>query len=420
MSDTLFEFLAEAVTPWHAAAALARRLTQAGFVELTEAEAWSLLPGQGYFFRRGGSALAAFIAGTDPTAGWSVAAAHTDSPGWRLKPSMQKKHASGVVRIGTEVYGSPIHATWFDRPLAIAGRIFLRDAAGAKEWSVRTEPLGVFPNLAIHYNRDINKGQAYDLSEHMNLLAALGPDNDLQTHLARRHGFPSEDWLSADLFAVDPAPPAALGTDGLFLAPRIDNLTGCHAVVEALIHAAAGGSPCRRTLLALCFDQEEIGSATWTGADSALFGDLMARVHALAGGSTEAFYQAKASSFVLSVDAAHGVHPNWPGQHDEAYAPLLGGGPVLKASARFSYATTASGEALLRKAADRAGVPLQSFVMKSTLTPGSTVGPITTSWTGIPGADVGIPIWGMHSCRETADRRDQDAMERLVTAFYLS
>lgn len=416
MNDTLFSFLTEAVSPWHAASALARRLAEAGFTELFEAEAWRLQPGRGYFLRRGGSALAAFVVGTDP--GWTVAAAHTDSPGWRLKLAQQRPHGAGVVRIGTEVYGSPIHATWFDRPLAVAGRVFVKSPEGPREILVKTEALGLFPNLAIHYNREVNKGQAYDLSEHLNFLAALGPDTDLQSALARRFGFDRGDWLSADLFVVDPSVPSSLGADGLFLAPRIDNLTGCHAVVEALLIAAQQPSP--KTRLAFCFDQEEIGSSTWTGADSSWLNDLMARVHGLAGGSTEELFRAKANSFVLSVDAAHGVHPNWAGQHDEAYAPLLGQGPVLKASARFSYATTAASEARVRLAAGATGVNLQSYIMKSTLTPGSTVGPITTSWSGMAGADVGIPIWAMHSSNETADRRDQEAMIRLVAEVFRS
>jgi len=416
MKDLLSTFLAEGVTPWHAAGALARRLTEAGFTELTETAPWNPKSGQGYFVRRGGSALAAFVLGTDPAAGWTVAAAHTDSPGWRLKVDTQRPHGSGVVRIGTEVYGAPIHATWFDRPLAIAGRVFVKGPQGPREVLIRTEPVGLFPNLAIHYNREVNKGQAYDLTDHLSLLAALGPGTDLKAFLGRTHGFSAQDWLSADLFAVEPSVPRFLGPDGLFIAPRIDNLTGCHAVVEALVTTAARPAPATR--LAFCFDQEEVGSSTWTGADSAWLGDLISRVQALRGGTTEDFYRTKAASFVLSVDSAHGVHPNWAGQHDEAYAPLLGRGPVLKASARFSYATTAATEARVRLAADQAKVPLQTYVMKSTLTPGSTVGPITTSWTGIPGADVGIPIWAMHSSNETADLRDQAAMVALVSALF--
>ena len=144
MNTTLFPFLAEAVSPWHATEALARRLAQAGFHEVTETDAWTLKPGSGYFFRRGGSALAAFVVGTDPTAGWKVAAAHTDSPGWRLKLAQQKVHASGVTKIGTEVYGSPIHSTWFDRPLAIVGRVFVKGPTGPQQLLVRTEALGLF------------------------------------------------------------------------------------------------------------------------------------------------------------------------------------------------------------------------------------------------------------------------------------
>jgi len=415
MTSTLFPFLTEAVSPWHATSALARRLETAGFRELEETQAWTLKPGQGYFVRRGGSALAAFVPGTEPTAGWTIAAAHTDSPGWRLKLAQQRPQANGLVRIGTEVYGSPIHSTWFDRPLAVAGRVFVQGPTGPREILVHTEPLGLFPNLAIHYNREVNKGQAYDLSEHLSFLASLGPDRDLQSALARRYGFDPAQWLSADLFAVDSSAPTALGPDGLFLAPRIDNLTGCHAVVEGLL---AAGPASVQTRLAFCFDQEEIGSSTWTGADSSWLGDLMARVHGLVGGTAEGLFRAKASSFLLSVDAAHGVHPNWASQHDEAYAPQLGRGPTLKSSARFSYATTAASAARVLEAGARAGITVQSFVMKSTLTPGSTVGPITTSWSGIPGADVGIPLWAMHSSNETADLRDQAAMVRLVAEVF--
>ena len=412
MSETLFPFLAEAVSPWHAVESLAHRLGQAGFGELAEGDAWPLKPGSGYFFRRGGSALAAFVVGTDPTAGWNVAAAHTDSPGWRLKLAQQRPHASGVTRIGTEVYGSPIHSTWFDRPLAVAGRVFVKGPEGPRELFVLTEALGLFPNLAIHYNREINKGQAYDLSENLSFLASLGEHPDLQSFLAQRLGFDRGDWLSADLFAIDPAQATTLGAEGLFTAPRIDNLTGCHAVVEGLLRNSK--NLCPHTRMVLCFDQEEIGSSTWTGADSSLLTDVLARVHSVMGGTPEGLHRTKARSFVLSVDAAHGVHPNWAGQHDEVYAPLLGKGPVLKSSARFSYATTAATEALVRQAAEKVGVPLQTYIMKSTLTPGSTVGPITTSWTGIPGADVGIPIWAMHSSNETAHQADQESMVNLV------
>ena len=409
MTAELFPFLTEAVTPWHAVEALAHRLTAAGYTELGEADPWPLRADQGHFVRRGG-ALAAFVAGSDPAAGWAVATAHTDSPGWKLKWSSAKVHPSGVTRMGTEAYGSPIHTSWFDRPLAVAGRIFVREPQGLQEVLVQTEPLGIFPNLAIHYNRDVNKGQAYDLSEHLCLLAAFGAEG-ATGHLARLGGFDPDLWVSAELFAIDPSAPVALGSEGLFTAARVDNMAGCHAVVEGLLTSGTS----KGTKLVLCFDHEEIGSTTWTGADSSFLVDLMTRVHGAMGASPEDFYRAKASSFLLSVDAAHGVHPNWPGQHDEAYAPLLGHGPVLKSSARFSYATTAATAAKVREAARRQGVDVQDYVMKSTLTPGSTVGPLTTSLAGLPGVDVGIPIWAMHSIRETADLRDQRAMIRLVS-----
>jgi aspartyl aminopeptidase len=407
----LFPFLQNALTPFHATVLLAEQFVAAGYQELAETDAWKLAAGDKVFFRRGSSSLAAWVVGSDPASGFRVAAAHTDSPGWKLKLSSQRPHGAGVVRIGTEVYGSPIHATWFDRPLSLAGRVLIRFQGGLAELVVRTPALALFPNLAIHYNREVNKGLAYDLQEHLVVLAALGEAPNVQTWLANEYGFDVKDFVSADLWAVDAEPPVALGRDGLFIAARIDNRTGCHAVAEALL---ALDKPAATTRLALFFDHEEIGSRSWTGADSALVPDLLDRITATRGATREDLYRAKAASFLLSVDAAHGVHPNWASQHDPDYAPLLGQGPVLKSSARHSYATTAASEALVREAARKAGVNLQNYIMKSTLTPGGTVGPITTATSGLPGADVGIPIWAMHSVRESADQRDQEAMIALI------
>ncbi len=413
----LFDLLNASPTPFHATEVLARALLDAGFVETAEAAAWDFPAGHRGFFRRGGSAVAAFVVGSEAGSGFKLAAAHTDSPGWKLKLAGQKLQLSGVVRIGTEVYGSPIHSTWFDRPLAIAGRVFFREGDQVVARLVRTPAVAVFPNLAIHYNREINKGLAYDLQDHLSLLAALDAP-DVQTYFARLAGLSPEAVVSADLFAVDGEPAVALGgvpPGGLFLSPRIDNLTGCHAVLGALTEVRA---PSEQTRVGLFFDQEEIGSSTWTGADSSLLGDLLERLTLAQGGGREDVFRAKANSFLLSVDAAHGVHPNWAGQHDPHYAPELGNGPVLKASARFSYATTGASEAVVRELARAAKVNLQTYIMKSTLTPGSTVGPITTSWTGIAGADVGIPIWAMHSARETAHTADQDGMIALISQLF--
>jgi aspartyl aminopeptidase len=411
----LLPFLQECLTPFHTTQTLALAFRAAGYRELAESDTWSFGPGDKVFLRRGSGALAAWVVGDEPHAGFRLAAAHTDSPGWKLKLAGQSVVAPGLLRIGTEVYGGPIHATWFDRPLAVAGRIFVRFQGGLAELLVRTPALGMFPNLAIHYNREVNKGFAYDLQEHLCLVAALGAHPDLQSWLASEYGFAARDFVSGELFAVDAEPPSVLGTDGLYLAPRVDNLAGCHAVAEALLGLS---KPARTTRVAVFFDHEEIGSRTQTGADSVLVTDLVERITLARGGNREDTFRAKAASFLLSVDAAHGQHPNWAGMHDKSYAPQLGGGPVLKSSARFSYATNGASEALVREAATKAGVTLQNFVMKSSLVPGSTVGPLATAASGIAGADVGIPLWAMHSVRETAHQRDQEGMIALVGQLF--
>ncbi|NNM68132.1 MAG: M18 family aminopeptidase, partial [Spirochaetales bacterium] len=224
-----------------------------------------------------------------------------------------------------------------------------------------------------------------------------------------------QDLLAADLYLYDPQPAALIGSSGLYQSGRIDNLAGCHAVMQALLATQTAVSPAYR--LALFLDHEEIGSATPQGADSSLLPRLLDRLDAQAGLDGELSYRNRQASFLVSVDAAHGIHPNYPDRHDQAYSPQLGQGPVLKAAARASYATTAQTEAHFRWRTSAYKKDLQNFIMRSDLVPGSTVGPLLAAKANLPAVDLGVPIWAMHSVRETGHLADQAAMIELLTVY---
>ncbi|MCK5802367.1 MAG: M18 family aminopeptidase, partial [Lentisphaeria bacterium] len=345
--------------------------------------------------------------------------AHTDSPALKIKMEGASA-AAGCVRVSTEVYGGAIVATWLDRPLSLAGRVMIRDG---EAWTSRIvdlqRPIAVVPNLAVHLNRDINKGVEYNRQTQLQaiLCTAIGEEkhsNVLCAALAEACGTEPDAIGEADLFLYDPTPAVLVGTAGDFLnAPRIDNLAGCHAIAEAMVRL----EPTSATCVAVLSDNEEVGSRTPQGADSSFPRDILQRVVVGTGGAGEDFFRAMAHSFMLSVDAAHAIHPSYADKHDGAYAPVLNGGPVIKSAAACRYATTAETAARFHTICTQAGIPFQRVINRSDIPSGTTIGPITSAALGVPTLDIGHPLWAMHSIRETAGARDHGLMITALEAF---
>lgn len=444
LSKRLVDFIDASPTAFHAVDSIAAALSAHGARRLREREAWELEPGAAYFVERSGSALVAFRAGLRPPqeAGFAIAGAHTDSPG--LKARLEKPlSGKGMERVAVEVYGGPIVSSWLDRPLGLAGRVVVRGASGALETRLFNleRPIGVVPDLAIHLNRDVNKGFEYNAQNHLPVLVAALPKKEAVAPLGRDAALPSagalgggaqeHSWavdlvarelgvepsciLGSDLFFVDAQRIAVLGSDSeLVNGPRLDDLLGCHAILEAFLGATGSA----QALVACFMDNEEVGSRTAQGADSSFLRDILGRVCALSGCGTQDFYRALASSFCVSVDAAQAFHPSYADKYDDFYAPILNGGPALKANANFRYATDAESEARFRSLCAGAGVPCQKFMSRSDIAPGTTIGPMGSSLTGIPTVDVGAPLLSMHAMRETAGLLDHEAMVAALGALY--
>lgn len=408
----LMRFLDSSVCNLWAVEALRCRLLEAGFSELDMRHSWSLTPSGRYFTVKNGTAITAFVLpseGASPANGYHIIAAHSDSPGFRIKPAPEMLADGRILRLNTEVYGGPILYTWFDRPLSIAGRVILRsdDPLNPVSRLVRiNRPVLTIPHLAIHYNRAVNDGNA--LSRQKDMLPILAKLNDEMSHhdyvlslIANELAVDVADILDVDLLLYDTTPACRVGAEGEFITSgRIDDLEMVHAAMTSLMETAS--TPSTSTRIVAIFDNEETGSATKQGAGSPWLYNILNRINASLGGDFETFVRAIASSFMVSADNAHATHPNYPEKQDPTNHPVLGGGPVIKINANCKYMTDADGAAVFRSICDKAGVPCQYFVNHSDVAGGSTLGNILTGQLELRGVDMGAPQLAMHSVRETA------------------
>ncbi|MBN2657243.1 MAG: M18 family aminopeptidase [Spirochaetales bacterium] len=420
LAEDLASFIEASPSAFHAVSVLEERLKSRGFIALDEKEAWSLQRGGRYYVKRNGSSLAAFIPGKKPLweSGFHIAGAHTDSPSFRIK----KEGASlqgGILRMSVETYGGPIISTWLDRNLSLAGRVVT--AAGTVTVDLK-DPVAIIMNQAIHMNRDMNKGVEYNKQTHLQAAFTIAEQGDerspaelFKALVAEKAGLDADSILDMELFLYDVQKPLISGMRGEFISSsRIDNLAMCHSIVEAIGEAELQD----HSSLAVFFDNEEIGSRTLQGADSSFLRDLLDRLTAVTGGKGDDSYRARALSFSISADGAHAHHPNYPESHDPAYAPKIGGGPVIKISSTYRYSTTAETAALFKKLCKSEDVPVQELINRSDIPSGSTIGTMTSALTGIASVDVGSPMFAMHSIRETAGVRDHEYMTRVLKRFY--
>lgn len=411
----LARFVEASPSSFHAVDEAATRLSDAGFVELREADDWPAATADAArrFVVRDG-AIIAWVepAASAPTTVFRIVGAHTDSPGFKLKPK-PTTGAHGWLQAGVEVYGGPLYNSWLDRDLEFAGRLVFED--GTTEL-VRTGPFLRFPQLAVHLDRGVNTdGLRLDPQRHLNPVIGVGDPGaaDLVGHLARTAGRPGELVLGYDIVVADTAPPAVFGLNGeLFASGRLDNLSSMHAGLTAIIRTP---EDLDHIAVFAAFDHEEVGSATRSGAAGPFLSDVLERMKSGATRSEQA--RALAGSWCLSADAGHAVHPNYAERHDPANRPIVGGGPMLKINANQRYATDGPGAAEWARACAQAGVPSQEFVSNNAQPCGSTIGPITATRLGIRTIDVGIALLSMHSARELCGADDPGMLSLAMSAF---
>ncbi|HKJ71999.1 MAG TPA: M18 family aminopeptidase [Gammaproteobacteria bacterium] len=425
-AQDLLDFIDASPSPWHAVATAVADLERRGYRRLEESGDWELQPGEAYYVVRDDSSLIAFRIGDGAVsdAGFRIVGAHTDSPGFRIKPNAA--HAKGpLAALGVEVYGGPILATFADRDLTLAGRLLVRDDArpnGLRPQLVNFErPLVRLPNLAIHMNREVNReGLKFDLQEQLPLFlgalsAELPPEERFRALLAERAGVDPADLRAWGLAVADTQPGDFWGADDEFIADgQLDNLASCHAALAALPEETADAG----VAMAALFDHEEVGSESYKGAAGNFLESVLERIAFGLGLDAGQYRSALAASWLLSADMAHAYHPSWPRHHDDQHQLRVNGGPAIKINAAQRYATDELGEAYFARLCERAGVPSQKYIHRNDLPCGSTIGPMMAARLGLRTVDVGTPMWAMHSARESAGAFDQGALIAVLEAFF--
>ena len=399
MTQPFIDFIAQSPSAFHASAAVAERLQAAGFTRSISLDDGAHAPG-GHLIERDGAVVAWWVP-EKARPRFRVVGSHTDSPGLMAKPDPDVVR-EGFRQAAVEVYGGPILASWFDRDLTFAGRVVTADRT---EHLVNTGPVARVPNLAIHLYR----GDMPEIDRQVHTQPILGVDRPLLELAAKSAGLNAEDIVAHELITADAQRGEVLGD--LLAAGRLDNLTSVWASLEAML---AAKDDAEDILVLAAFNHEEVGSASTAGAGGPLLERVLAKVAAGFGAPAEII----AGSIQVSADAAHAVHPNYPGKHDPTHHPLVNKGPVLKINANQRYASNAATETEWILACRAAGVPHQTFVGNNAVPCGSTIGPISATRLGLPTVDVGVPLLSMHSARELCGVDDMDYFVRALTAFY--
>jgi aspartyl aminopeptidase len=424
-AQDLLSFIDASPSPWHAVNNVEQRLLSHGFTRLDETKTWQLTAGKSYFVVRAGASIIAFTLGEQPlpNTGLRIVGAHTDSPGLRLKPQAAFG-SNGLVRIGVEVYGGPILATFTDRDLSIAGRVTIRTEHSHEIRLLKfDDALMRLPNLAIHMNREVNdQGLKLNKQTELPLLFAesedgIEADQQFLTYIAQALNVEMSAILSFEFNVFDTQKGVFWGAQQALIAnSQLDNLASCHAAVTALLATKNQ----QATSICALFDHEEVGSESASGASGSFLSDVINRIATSTGLAEEARLRTLAQSFFISADMAHAYHPNHPNAYEPCHHVLVNHGPVIKTNANQRYSTNADTAARFITLCERANVPYQQYAHRTDLGCGSTIGPIVASNLGIPSVDVGSPMWAMHSIRESAGVLDHSYMVAVLSELFNS
>ena len=406
-------YIDQSVSCYHAVETAAEKLKEAGFEEISEKASWKLEKGGAYYVKRGESSLIAFrLPKQDPT-GYHVVATHSDSPSFKLK-SQYELESSGYIRLNTEGYGGMIYATWFDRPLSLAGRVVFEDQGELHSVNVNVdEDLLVIPSLAIHMNREVNKGVEWN--PQVDLLPLMG-GGDAKGYLEKKllEFTGGKEILGKDLYLYVREKGRFAGADGNFLlSPRLDDLSCVYAALKAILTR----KPKDYCSVCAVFNNEEVGSLTRQGAASTFLKDVLMRICYALGGSESEYLQLIADSFMISADNAHALHPAHPEKADPGNRPVLNGGIVIKHHGGQKYTTDAYTEGGMKSLCRQAQVPFQDYHNRSDVAGGSTLGNLAMAQAAIKAVDIGLPQLAMHSAVETAGSRDVEDLVKVLQVF---
>ena len=421
VSRELLSFIQKSPTAFHAVEQMRNILKENGYEELLEGQKWSIQPGQRYFVTRNNSSIIALNLGNQlDDYSFNVAASHSDSPTFKLKENAELEIRGKYTQLNTEGYGGMLCATWFDRPLSIAGRVLVKDGDTYQTRLLKIDrDLLLIPNVAIHMNRSVNDGFAYN--KQVDLLPLFGgtetKPGDLKKIIATELNVKETDICGEDLYLYNRSAPTIWGAHEEFISsPQLDDLQCAFTSLQGFLK----GSNAQSINVFACFDNEEVGSGTKQGAGSTFLYDVLYRINKALGKDEEDYYRALASSFMLSADNAHAVHPNHPEKTDVNNCVYMNEGIVVKSHAGQKYTSDGVSIAIFKGLCENVGVPVQFFANRSDVVGGSTLGNIAMAQVSMNSVDIGLPQLAMHSSYETAGIKDTYYMIQVMEEFFNS
>jgi len=426
-AQDLIDFIDASPSTFHVVRNIKAALLKRDFEELNLTENWTIEKGRKYFVSLNETSVVIIKTGKSDISqsGFRMIAAHTDSPSIRIKPNPEVITEGNYLKLNVEPYGGGILNTWFDRPLSIAGRVVIKGLSPLypeSRFVYIKRPLLIIPNLAIHFNREINDGVKINKQNHLQPLLSM-IENNLQKDkfllkiISDEIKVNIENIVDFDLFLFESQGGQLIGAENEFIScGKLDNLSMVHAGIDALMDTEDNIS----TNIMVCFDNEEVGSQTKQGAGSAFIRNILERLILKLEGNQEAYYQAIHNSFIISADMAHAVHPNYTEMHDPTCRPIINKGPVIKLNANQKYTSDGISSTVFELLCRNAEVPVQKYVNRSDVAGGSTLGSILTSQIESRSVDVGNPMLAMHSIRELSGVNDHFYMKKVFEEFYKS
>ncbi len=425
----LKSYIGRATSPYHVIIESASLLENEGFERLDFSSEWELEKGKSYYTVSYDTTLFAFTIGENFKEGSSfhIACGHTDYPCLHVKPRPEISD-NGYLKLNTEVYGGAIFNTWLDRPLSIAGKVMTKsdDIYHPMCHFVDVKKsLLTIPNLAIHMNRDVNRGTSINQQNEMLPIIGLiddtlSKDSFFINLLAKECKVDPKDILDFDIVVYNAEEGSVIGLENeLFSSPRLDNLTSCYACLKAIASSKNASEKNSRTNLIALFDNEEIGSRTKQGADSLIMNILLEKIYYGLSLNIKRLNDSILESMMLSADVAHAYHPNYGSKSDPVLKVKCGEGVALKLSYSQKYATDTEAVAIIEQLCSKNGIAYQKFVNRSDIPGGSTLGTITSAYLPMKTVDIGVPILAMHSARELMGVKDEEAICDLIYCFFL-
>ena len=413
----LLKFIQKSPTAFQAVEEMKKRLEKEGYKELKEEEHWEIIPGGNYYVTRNNSALIAFSIPKKPVWKFHIMASHSDSPALKIKENPEIEVEKAYIKLNVERYGGMLLAPWFDRPLSVAGRLIVRKDGEIQEKLVTVDKdLLIIPNLAIHMNREVNDGYKYNVQKDMlPLYSSYEGKGSFMKQVAAEAGVEEKDILGHDLFLYDRTAGTIWGADEEFVsAPRLDDIQCAFASFEGFLRGEH-----KKSIAVHCvLDNEEVGSSTKQGAASNFLKDTLKRINMGLGRTEEEYLMALADSFMVSADNAHALHPNYTDKTDPVNRPVINGGIVIKYNANQIYCTDGVSAAIFKDICDKAGVPYQTFVNRSDMAGGSTLGNISNTQVPMKTVDIGLAQLAMHSVYETAGVKDTENLAKAAAELF--